>query len=221
MTKPVLIKICGNTSVEDALMAERAGANYLGVIVEHAPSPRQVDLAQAQRIRAAVSLPVVAVTVNLPLERLLHIHEVMQPAAFQLHGDESPELVRQLKTHGITVWGVASGDTAFVRQRALDLSEAGADVIQVDARHESANGTIYGGTGQISDWQLARELVERGLRINLAGGLTPENVAEAINTVQPWMVDVVSGVEARKGVKDGEKVRKFIENAALIPSSSA
>lgn len=210
MNKSVLVKICGNTSVADAQLTEQAGADYLGVIVEHAPSPRNVSLDLAREIRAAVSLPVVAVTVNRTLHDLLHIHDTLQPAALQLHGDESAELVQQLKARGIEVWGVAAGTTEVVRQRASSLREAGADTILVDARHESAAGIIYGGTGQTSDWQLARELVEQGMRINLAGGLTPENVAEAIHVTQPWMVDVISGVEARKGVKDEAKVRQFI-----------
>ena len=208
-----LVKICVNTSVEDAQMAARAGADYLGVIVEHAPSPRNVSLIRAQQIVAAVSTPVVAVTVNLSFERLLQIHEQLQPAALQLHGDESPELVRRLKAQGVLIWAVAAGDPEIVRQRALELTDAGADAVLLDARATSPNGIIYGGTGQVGDWDVARELVQSGMRVILAGGLTPENVADAISTASPWMVDVGSGVEARKGVKDEAKVRRFIEAA--------
>lgn len=210
---PVLVKICGNTSVADARLALRAGADYLGVILEHPPSPRNVSLEDARRIAAAVDRPVVAVTVNLPLERLLHIHKMLQPAALQLHGDEPVELVRALKARDITVWAVAAGDTAAVRRRAVELWEAGTDAIQVDARAVADTGTIYGGTGQTSDWDAARALVAGGLRVVLAGGLTPENVAQAVRTVQPWMVDVISGVEAAKGVKDASKVERFVEAA--------
>lgn len=209
-TQSVLVKICGTTSAHDAELTALAGADYLGIIVEHPPSPRCVSLDDAICIRDAVDTPVVAVTVNLPLERLLHIHDVLRPYALQLHGDESPALVRELKARGVTVWAVVAGDASIVRQRAAELWEAGADAILVDARITSASGTIYGGTGHTSDWQVARELVESDMRVVLAGGLNPENVADAIQTVQPWIVDVISGVEANKGVKDAHKVEQFI-----------
>jgi phosphoribosylanthranilate isomerase len=211
MTPPALIKICGTTSLEDARMAAHAGADFVGVIVEHAPSPRNVALDLAGRIGAAVAVPLVAVTVNLSLDRLLHIHEVLRPAVLQLHGDETPQLVRRITARGLRVWAVAAGEVTAVRQRALDLTEAGAEAILVDARATSAGGTVYGGTGRRSDWESARALVEAGGRVILAGGLTPQNVAPAVRAVRPWMVDVVSGVEARPGAKDPCKVHRFIE----------
>ncbi len=215
MTSPAqtLIKICGNTTVADVQLAARLGADYVGIIVEHAPSPRNIDLEQAAEIRRAVDIRLVAVTVNLPLARLLHIHDELRPAALQLHGDETPELVSQLKSHKITVWAVATGAADHVPQRAHVLNEAGADAILIDARHIASSGTIYGGTGQLSDWETARELVEGGVRVILAGGLDPHNVGPAVRAVRPWMVDVVSGVEAGKGIKDAGKVQEFIEAA--------
>jgi len=211
-----LVKICGTTSIEDAKLAARAGADYLGIIVEHAPSPRNVSLNRAREIAAAVDVAVVVVTVNLTLERLLQIHEALRPAVLQLHGDESPEIVRQLKEQAVLVWAVAAGSAAEVRQRAFEMREAGADAILVDVRAITPDGIIYGGTGQIGDWDVARELVESGLRVILAGGLTPDNVAAAVSTACPWMVDVISGVEARKGVKDEAQVRRFIEAARQL-----
>jgi phosphoribosylanthranilate isomerase len=83
----------------------------------------------------------------------------------------------------------------------------------VDSRHARGQATIYGGTGHLADWHAAATLVEQGHRVILAGGLTPDNVAQALERVGPWMVDIVSGVEARKGVKDAAKVRAFIESA--------
>lgn len=210
MTSSLLIKICGNTSVQDAQLAAQVGAEYSGIIVEHAPSPRNVDLATATQIAAAVDIPTVAVTVNKSLEQLLHIHGVLRPAVLQLHGDEPPELIRALKDHGLTIWAAAAGDADAVRQRAYAATEAGADAVLVDARITSQNGTIYGGTGHTCDWDVAHELVDGGLRVVLAGGLTPENVVDAIEQVRPWMVDVISGVEASKGVKDADKVRHFV-----------
>ena len=213
MTTSVLIKICGCTSVHDAELAAQAGAEYSGIIVEHAPSPRNVDLTTATQIAAAIEIPTVAVTVNKSLEQLLHIHRVLQPAVLQLHGDEPLELIRELKSHGLTIWAVASGESEAVRRRAYTATEAGADAVLVDARSTSDSGIIYGGTGHTSDWNVARELVDAGLRVVLAGGLSPENVVDAIEQVRPWMVDVISGVEASKGVKDADKVRRFVSAA--------
>jgi phosphoribosylanthranilate isomerase len=214
MSSEVLVKICGNTSVADAQMAARAGADYLGVIVEHQPSPRSTSLERAREIRAATACPIVAVTVNLTLDRLLHIADVLQPAALQLHGDERAEMVRQLKSHGLTVWAACAGEAQALRRRALEMTEAGASAILMDARATGeSGGIVYGGTGHLGDWQTARALMEDGLHVILAGGLNPTNVAEAIDAVQPWMVDVVSGVEASKGIKDPLKVRRFIESA--------
>jgi phosphoribosylanthranilate isomerase len=212
-TNQPLIKICGTTSVQDAQLAAAAGAHYLGIIVDFPPSPRHIALPDAQEITRDASLPIVAVTVNQSLEQLLRIQEVMAPHALQLHGDESPELVRQLVQNGVRVWAVASGERQAVLARAREMSDAGAEVILVDARITNAQGTIYGGTGHVADWEAARLLVDEGHRVALAGGLNPQNVHAAIEQVQPWLVDVISGVEACKGVKDADKILSFVKNA--------
>ena len=204
------IKICGTTSIEDALLAQEAGADYLGIIVEHAPSPRNVSLAQAQAIANAVSIPVVAVTVNKSLDELLQLHKVLCPHAIQLHGDETPELARELIANGVRVWAAISGERGEVLSRAEGMRAAGVETLVIDARLTTASGVIYGGSGHRSDWGAARILVQDGARIALAGGLSPENVREAIATVQPHIVDVISGIEARKGVKDRDKVLSFV-----------
>jgi phosphoribosylanthranilate isomerase len=158
----------------------------------------------------------------------LRLADALQPAALQLHGDESSSLVRQLKARGLTVWAACSSDGEAdssvaderVERRACALTGAGAgaDAILIDAaRAANESGGVYGGTGKLSDWRLAHSLVEDDLRVVLAGGLSPDNVADAVHAVRPWMVDVISGVEARKGVKDEEKVRRFIEAARGVP----
>lgn len=213
MKSRVLVKICGMTTVADAQLAARVGADYQGVVVEFAPSPRSVSLATAQEIAASTHLPAVAVTVNQTLCELLSLTDALQPTVLQLHGDESVQLVRDLKRHDLTVWVACSGTAEETKRRALAVSDAGADAVLIDARITSPDGIIYGGTGHKADWNCARELVEQNLRVILAGGLTPENVAEAIEFVRPWMVDVISGVEAQKGVKDGDKVQRFVQAA--------
>lgn len=204
------IKICGTTSIHDALLAQDAGADYLGIIVEHAPSPRNVSLAQARSIAHSVTIPVVAVTVNKALDELLHLHKVLCPYAIQLHGDETPKLVSDLVQHGVRVWAAISGERSEVLSRAEPMRDAGVQTLVIDARLTTAEGIIYGGSGHRSDWGAARTLVESGARVTLAGGLSPENVREAIATVGPHIVDVISGVEANKGVKDRDKVLSFV-----------
>ena len=207
---PALVKICGTTSVADGLLAQDEGANYIGLILEHPPSPRSVELPVAQSIRSAISRPLVAVTVNLSVPRLMEIWNGLRPAALQLHGDESASTVRELKERGATVWKVLDGESERVLCQASAMAAAGADALLIDARARADGETIYGGTGSLADWSTARALVEQGYRVILAGGLHPENVAEAIASVRPWMVDVVSGVESSKGVKDPAKLQAFI-----------
>lgn len=208
----MLVKICGTTSIEDALLAQNAGADFLGIILSHPPSPRNIEIARAQSIRKAVSTPLVAVTVNQSLDQLLEIHELLKPYALQLHGDEPPELVADLTQRQMRVWTAISGSNA--QQRASTLQAAGAEAVLIDARSTAKTGeTIYGGTGQRSDWELAKTLIKSGQRIILSGGLAPENIQEAIQTVQPWLVDAVSGVELHPGIKSSGKLQQFIQTA--------
>lgn len=209
--KQTLIKICGNTSLGDVQYAIDCGADYVGVIVDYPPSPRHLPLEEAAKIHRSVqnsAAGFVAVTVNLSLEHLRRLHDEVRPDVLQLHGDEAPELVVALRSEGYQVWTAVHN-----RERALLMHDAGAEALLIDARAATTDGTIYGGTGQRSDWLLARDLVESGVRVILAGGLDAQNVKSAIEQVQPWMVDVVSGVEAQKGVKDPEKVAQFIAAA--------
>ncbi len=206
-----LVKICGNTTLEDAQVAVRCGADYVGAIVEYPPSPRHVSLASAREIRRNLqesAVGFVAITVNLSLDELRRLHDQVRPDVLQLHGDETPELVVALKNEGYRIWSAV-----HTAQRAAQMHEAGAEAILVDARVATAGGTIYGGTGQRSDWILARDLINQGVRVILAGGLDAQNVKSAIEQVRPWMLDTLSGVEARKGVKDPEKVAQFIAAA--------
>lgn len=210
-----LVKICGTTTREDAHLAAQEGADYLGVIVDYPSSPRHVSLQNARGLFGR-ELPTVAVTVNQSLDEMLRLAEVLNPAVLQLHGDESVEVMRGLKERGWQVWAACSGNRDVARRRALEMVEAGADAILIDARVVSGQGVVYGGTGARGDWELARVLGESGVRIVLSGGLTPENVREAIGYVRPWMVDVASGVEAHKGTKDADKVRRFIQAARSV-----
>jgi phosphoribosylanthranilate isomerase len=159
---------------------------------------------------------IVVVTVNLPLAQLLVINKILAPHVFQLHGDEAPECVAELVARGLRVWATCGEESLGndPRPRAEALRDAGAEAVVVDARARRADGaTIYGGTGITSNWTLARDLSDRGMKVVLSGGLKPGNVAAAIKAARPWMVDAVSGVEDRPGTKDEEKIRAFVINA--------
>ncbi len=207
------VKICGTTSVADARLALDAGADWIGVIVGHPPSPRNVSPDLARAIREVAPDKTVLLCVNLGEAELSQLLQTVEPAVLQLHGDESPELVASLAERSVRVWKAIHGDENQLLSQARAFTEAGAESVLLDAREASANGTTYGGTGRVADWNAARALVQEGFRVILAGGLTPENVARSVSFVAPSGVDCVSGVEESKGVKDGEKVRAFVSAA--------
>ena len=198
------IKICGVTRVEDALAAAEAGADFLGLNFWPG-TPRCVPLDRAREIAEGVSgrLAVVAVFVDAPRDEVLRTAETLGTDLVQLHGSESAEFANALG--GLRVI------KAFRIGGADDLEELRgfpAYAYLLDARVDGAPG----GTGRTIDWALARSAADCG-RILLAGGLTPDNVADAVRTARPWGVDTASGVEIEPGVKSAEKVRAFVTRA--------
>ncbi len=197
------VKICGITNLEDALAACEAGADALGFVLAPEAKARGRHIEPEKAMEIAWQLPPfimsVAVCVNEPVEKLLEYAQSFD--RIQLCGDD-PD-------HN----GVAVEDFLIKTFRTgpdFDLDDAlvyPARAILLDA----PGG--HGGTGTTCDWPTARKAVEAGLSVILAGGLTPENVAEAVRTVRPYAVDTSGGVEAAPGKKDHEKVRRFIENA--------
>jgi phosphoribosylanthranilate isomerase len=204
------IKICGITNTEDARVAWESGADALGFIL-YAQSPRYVD---PQIVKAIVSgLPPfivsVGVFVNESSKTVQNIMEKCGLTYAQLHGDETPEYCETLDRPILKALRLKD------RSSFLSLAEyrgrAGVKGFVVDTFSESS----YGGTGQTTNWSLAAEVAEAA-PILLAGGLTPENVQEAIAQVHPYGVDVSSGVEVRPGKKDHDKVRTFIHAVQLV-----
>jgi phosphoribosylanthranilate isomerase len=213
------IKICGNTSAEDALLAAEAGADAVGFVF--APSPRQVTRDQAARMisRLPDGLEKIGVFVDSTLEEIDNAVRECTLTGVQLHFDASPDLPERLRERFgpslrilcVLHYGSAIAENAAVL--ALDRSDRSIDAILVDSK--TAN--IVGGTGKAFDWNSAASLfLSSKARFVAAGGLTPANVAHAIRTLRPWGVDVVSGVEASPGHKDPEKVRQFIANARAL-----
>lgn len=211
------IKICGNTSAEDALLAGEAGANAVGFVF--AASPRQVTV---ERVAAIVphlprEIEKIGVFVDTSFGEIASAVEASGLTGVQLHCDAKPDLPARLRRQFgpdlriLRVVHFAAG--AAEKVRAIK-SDHNVDGILVDSR----TATAVGGTGVAFDWELASKALFKGALVQLvaAGGLTPANVAEAIRTLSPWGVDAVSGVEASPGRKDPEKVRRFIANARAL-----
>jgi phosphoribosylanthranilate isomerase len=200
----VHVKICGITRVEDALVAAGAGASAIGLNFI-ASSKRKVDVTTARAIADALAgsgVLVVGVVADLDVGAMRALVEAAGLGCLQLHGDEPPAILSPLLPHAYKAIRVATHDDV-VRAR----SYAG-DHILVDAKVEGA----LGGTGEVFDWSLVRELAKER-KLTLAGGLGPDNVARAIREVAPYCVDVASGVESAPGIKDADRIRAFIAAA--------
>lgn len=204
------VKICGVTNLEDAIIAIDIGADLLGFNF-YRKSARYVEPVTARsivaQIRSGVRVPqLVGVFVNSPLVEVQSIMREVDLDLAQLHGDESVEMIAQLNGRGFKALRPQSVEAA--ENQAKTYAAASEPALLIDAYREGE----YGGTGQVGDWSLAAQIA-RQYPILLAGGLTPENVAEAIRQVRPWGVDVASGVEATPGKKDAAKMRAFVANA--------
>ncbi len=203
------IKICGITNLNDALAAVDAGADMLGYNF-YSKSKRYISInkcveIQTELVERGMDVISVGVFVNASYETILNTIEICALDLVQLHGDEPPELLEELGEFAFKAVRPQSADDAL---KALEKysQEDRAPALLVDAYHPSE----YGGSGTIGDWSLAKELVEKA-PILLAGGLTSENVGEAVRQVHPWGVDVASGVEASPGKKDAAKMKAFVQ----------
>jgi len=202
----VKVKICGITNLDDALLAVDAGADALGFVF-YGASPRNVSPDQAAEIirRLPPFLQTVGLFVNESAQTVNETAERCGLDIVQLHGEEPPEYcaaIRRRVLKALRVKDSSSLDT---------IKEYRVAAILLDAWSPKARG----GTGETFNWDIAAAAATQG-RIILAGGLTPENVADAIRQVRPYGVDVSSGVEAAPGKKDPIKVRKFISKAKEI-----
>ena len=209
----IRVKICGLTRVEDAAAAVAAGADALGFNFWKR-SPRFIDPARAARIVENIpsSVLTVGVFVDEEPERLLAIAEQTGVMALQLHGSETPEYVDRLG--------------AYLKIKALKVN----DDFQPEVLQRYPSASIFlldgyvvgmvGGTGRTFDWSLAIKAKEYG-KIMLAGGLTHENVAAAVRRVEPWGVDVASGVESEPGKKDPRLIREFVRAARSVEMEAA
>ena len=198
----VRVKICGITRVEDALIAVKNGADAIGLVF-YAPSPRNVSIAQAQEIANKIPafVTVVALFVNAEASFINEVISQVKIDLLQFHGDETPEECAQYRLPFIKAIRVKL-DTNLV-QCSTDFSAAKA--LLLDTYTEG----VAGGTGHVFDWNLIPSQLTKS--VILAGGLTSDNVAQAIAQVRPYAVDVSGGVEVSKGIKDAAKIAAFMQ----------
>jgi len=194
------VKVCGITRTEDARAAAAAGADAIGLVF-YPPSPRYLSLERAREIRDAVPpfVQSVALFVNADAAQVSQVIGRVHPALLQFHGEESPEFCGQFGLPYLKACRVAQG---------VDLLEYLRPFKAASGWLLDAHVQEYGGVGASFDWALVPASLERPLV--LSGGLTIGNVGGAVRRVRPWAVDVSSGVESAKGIKDAAKIAAFV-----------
>ena len=202
------VKICGVTSVADALAAAEAGADMIGLMF-YEQSPRYISLATGVEIYRALPPFVlrVGVFVNPDEAQVMEAISACGLNLLQFHGDENSDFCTQFGLMSVKALRVRDAESLN------SLANFNTDAFLLDAYSKSG----LGGTGEKFNWDLAVEAQKFGKPIFLAGGLTPENVADAVRQVRPFAVDVSSGVEFAPGKKDAAKVKAFIAAAKSIP----
>ena len=201
--KQVKVKVCGMTSLKDALVAVEGGADAVGFIF-YKKSPRSVTMKTVREI--VLELPpfvdTVGVFVDETAEQVNKIADYCNLDIIQLHGDESPTFCKKIRRKVIKAFRIKD------MQSVKKLSSFQVSGFLLDTFSEN----LHGGTGKVFDWNLALPAKKFGPVI-MAGGLTPNNVQQAVRQIRPYGVDVCSGVESEPGIKDHKKVRAFLKNA--------
>lgn len=200
-TMTTAVKICGITRVEDALAAASAGAHAVGLIF-YGASPRNILLQAARQVVDALPpfVTPVALFVNPTTELVRDVVAQVRPQLLQFHGEEAPEFCTQFGLPYIKSVRVGPGVDLLQYARRY----AGSKGVLLDALVDGS----HGGTGTVFDWNLIPAAFP--LPLILAGGLNPDNVGDAVRRVRPWAVDVSSGVEFAKGIKDAARIVAFI-----------
>lgn len=221
---PTRVKICGLTRLEDAELAVELGAWALGMVF-YEPSPRRCSLERAQRISGTLRrrAELCGVFVNASLEEVVHVSEEVGLTTIQLHGDEGPSFCAEAgrRTGARVIKAAQVADAGDIR----DLERFHVDFHLLDAKSSKPAGAASprGGTGETFDWTLLAARRSQAPLI-LSGGLTPENVTDAIELVHPFAVDTASGTEIAPGRKDPAKLRAFfaaVEVAQAAVGSAA
>jgi phosphoribosylanthranilate isomerase len=209
----IRVKICGITRKEDLDAASMAGADAVGFVVGVASSPRNISLEDAEKLMRQVPpfVKTVLVTVPTGLEELVATCEELNPDAVQVHGERLQDFgaIRDKLPYRLLIGSVKVNIPAAVGN-ATDVAKV-FDAVLLDSFVQGK----HGGTGVVHDWNMSKH-VRRLIHpkpLILAGGLNPENVAAAVRTVEPYAVDVSTGVERQPGIKDHQKMVEFVKNA--------
>ncbi len=226
--KTYKVKICGTTSIRDAQMAVDAGADYLGILVDVSGSERSLSLNEALTIAKSCQIPVAILLSGKSVEEIISIAEIIHPFAIHLLSEMSCREIQELKERlDCQVWlavylpdkSQKVADVDFMKERMKKYEQAGADLLIIDTVSLTADGTPgrHGGTGKVGDWDAAKELVKSvHVPVFLAGGINPDNVRKAILKVDPYGVDLASGVEESKCKRDPEKVKRLMQTVRSI-----
>ena len=206
------VKICGITTPEDALVAQELGADYLGMILSQGFS-RSILPDEAVDIGLVAETPLVAVLVDESLDEAQRIAELSGASVIQLHGEENVEYVEELRRRGMwTIWKAVRVRDPEDVTRAVEGLGTSVDGLLLDGWHPDRPG----GSGVSFSWEgvrVMRDQIPSALKVIVAGGLTPGNVADAVRALRPDVVDVVSGVELNIRRKDPERIGAFVRNA--------
>ncbi|HZM98309.1 MAG TPA: phosphoribosylanthranilate isomerase [Pyrinomonadaceae bacterium] len=203
------IKICGITNIDDARAAVAAGADALGFNFYNR-SPRYIAPPAAREIVEQLPSSILTVGVFVNEETPESVKKIASEAgvtAFQLHGDESPAYCRELSDRYVIKTLTVSGDFDIDMVQHYDVK-----AIMLDTR----DNNLRGGTGRVFDWSVAIEVNKVAPKLFLAGGLSPENISEAIELVRPYAVDACSALEDRPGIKNHDRMRAFVELARSV-----
>jgi phosphoribosylanthranilate isomerase len=221
MSQRTRIKICGLTRAEDVAAAVQAGADAVGLVF-YPRSPRYVSAQQAAPLAAAVPpfVSTVGLFVNPTLEEVREVLARVPLTLLQFHGDETPQQCADI---------AAAVMRPFMRAARIGNSTRPADLLEYELQYRSASPLFsgllldtfveqYGGSGKVFDWSLIpKELAPRAV---LSGGLSVHNATEAVAGVRPYAVDISSGVEAAKGIKDAARIAAFIEAVRLADATA-
>ena len=206
------VKICGITTPEDALVAQELGADYLGMILSQGFS-RSILPDEAVDIGLVAETSLVAVLVDESLDEAQRIAELSGASVIQLHGEENVEYVEELRRRGMwTIWKAVRVRDPEDVTRAVEALGTSVDGLLLDGWHPDRPG----GSGVSFSWEgvrVMRDQIPSALKVIVAGGLTPGNVADAVRVLRPDVVDVVSGVELNIRRKDPELIGAFVRNA--------
>lgn len=216
------VKLCGVRRKEDVRLICESGADFIGILVDM-PSLRSNTPDEAAALAEISSIPVALLFMNNEFEQVVEVTRRISPAVVQLQGTESEEYVSSLRKeldNGIEIWKAVhlpsgegcSKDAEEAQMKFYSYNKAGADRILLDTIVKGGKVTEMGGTGKTYDWNNAASIVRKSpCPVLMAGGLTVDNVSTAIRTVRPWGVDLASGIEIEKGVKDPQKIKAFMD----------